>query len=508
MTQDPKAVAARSISSSAYNIGSSTITLGLGFLRQVLLARALLPAEVGDFNNLSLVFLSLLGLLTHLASNQALIHRQEDVQKAATTHFVLNLGLAGLRIILAFLAAPLLRQYYAAHIVQALLALAGLDLFRALNATPSVLMSKELDFRRLALLDVLTSLGMTITAPTMAYLGFGFWSLVGEQAAGVLVRTVMLWGVYRPWKARWSIDWPLARWYLRFGWSMLLSGGLGFLLNQFDDWWAATALGSSAGGFYSEAYGYAGYPRRLVAGPVMDVFFPTYAKVQHDRISLSKTFFRVNSLVLRVGFLFAGMMALVAPEFIRIFPSAKWLPMVPTFRLMLIYTLFDPMIASAGSLAVALGQPQILTRIKAIQAAVFVPLVLLLARYYVPAASAMASFLGLSGYTPLGIEGIAIAADVMLLLGVVLTFRAMRRYVDFSPRRLFGWPLLGVSLGLAAGYVLEWAWALPNDWIALIAKAGLFGGTYLGLLLLVERREYQRNIEIILNLIRRPRHDE
>mgnify|MGYP003931922877 CR=1 FL=1 len=481
------------------------VTLGLGFVRSVLLARFLAPEDFGAVA-LALFFLAITSHLVDFGFAQALIQRQEKVEEAAATHFILNLGTRVLKVAMVLSIVPLLRTIYYTEprLVPTLLAFVAVDLVRVFTLTPSALMTKNLDFRRLAVLNVLSSVVMTGVALAMAWLGFGLWSLVGEQAGGVLTRAVVLNGIYRPWRLRLRTSWPLVKWYFRFGTHLLLSRGLSFLLNQFDDFWAVTTLGYDAGGFYSKAYEYAGYPRRVIADPIMDVFFPTYAKVQNDRERLSKTFFRVNSLVVRAGFLFSGTFALIAPEFVRIFPGEKWMPMVTTFQFMLVYTLFDPLVASAGKLAVAVGRPEILTRVKAFQLAVFIPLVILLARYYVPLVTAAAVALGYLGVYAQGIDGIAIAADVMLLLGVALLFWSVRPFVDYSLRRMFGWPLAGLVVSLAATIALERAMVFSNDWIALTTKGGLFSVLYVGGLLLVERREYVQNVRIVLNLLRRP----
>jgi O-antigen/teichoic acid export membrane protein len=500
---DPKQVAARSVSSSVYNLVASGVTLGLGFLRSVLLARLLLPEEVGLVNTVAMVVLSMIGQLTDFGLSRALIHREEDVEQAAVTHFWLSLAMGGLRALLALLVIPLLQANHDPRVTQAFLVLAGVNLIASLNATPSAMMTRRFDFRRLATLDILSSVMMTLLAPLTAWFGLGFWALVVEQAAGPLSRTIAIWFFFRPWKPQRSLDWSLVRWYFSFGLPIFFSSGLSFLLNQFDDFWAGTVLGYHLGGFYNKAYEYARYPRRVVANPLMDVFFPAYARIRHDRERLSKTFFRVNSLVVRFGFLFAGAFALVAPEFVRIFPGEKWLPMVTTFRLMLLYTLFDPLIVSAGNLATAVGKPQILTRARLAQLIVFVPLVILLARYYPPLVKAVTIALGLPKFPARRIDGIAIAADVMLLLGIVLILRAVRHYVDFSPRRLFGWPLVSLVPAFGVSFYLERVWAFSSDWLSMLVKAGLFTFIYMGLLLLFERKDYLRNLQIVMNLIRR-----
>ena len=318
---------------------------------------------------------------------------------------------------------------------------------------------------------------------TMAWAGFGFWSLVGEQIVPVLVRTAGLWGIKRPWRFPLRFNKEIARWYFRFGSFVFLSSTFTFLLDQFDDFWTGTALGAGALGFYSRAYEFARYPRRVIESPITRVFFPAYAKLQHDRVRLSKAYYRAGGLIVRMGFLFSLVFVLVVPEFIRVFIGVKWLPMVFTFRLMIFYALLDPLVVTSSHLIIAVGQPKILTRIKAVQLLVFVPAVLVLAHYF-------------------GINGVAVAADLMLVTGLVLVLVQVRRFVDFSMWKLLCYPAAGLlSAGGAAILVSQY---LPagSDIVSLLLKGGVAAIVYGGLLLLLERNEYIKNLRAIREIIR------
>jgi O-antigen/teichoic acid export membrane protein len=289
--------------------------------------------------------------------------------------------------------------------------------------------------------------------------------------------------LYRPpWRLSLRLDRRIARQYLGFGKFVLANVQIDYFLDQFDDFWTATSLGSAAAGFYSKAYEFARYPRRVIAMPLQPIFFSAYAQLQDDRRRLSQAYYRLNSLVVRLGFLMALILVLVAPEFVEILLTEKWLPMVNAFRLMLVYTLLDPLIVTAGNLAVAMGEPQILTRIKVVQLVVFVPLVVLLAALW-------------------SIEGVAIAADVMLLVGIAFVFHHMRRFVDFSLRKMFGYPVLALILGGLVGWLVGTQLALVSVWLALVVKATAAFGVYALVLLVLERAEYRRNLNTILNLL-------
>jgi O-antigen/teichoic acid export membrane protein len=481
----PQEVARRTVAGVTTNLTAQIITLVTGFARSVLLARLLFPADIGIVA-LALFFANLISSLATFGLNAGLIQRKTLEPEAVSTHFALRVVFSVLALFVTLLCVPLFRLVYPDRplLVPLIVTLSGVTVIRAATSTPMVLLRRRLAFRRLALLNVASSVMTLIIAPSLALRGLGPWSLVlGEQLTGSLVFAAGVWLYRPPWRPSLRFNRAIARQFLRFGRFVVANLQISYMLDQFDDFWTATALGSTAAGYYNKAYELARYSRRIIAVPLEDVFFPAYARLQTDRLRLSQAYYRFNSLVVRLSFLLALIAFLVAPEFITLVLTPKWLPMVNTFRFMIIYTLLDPIIVTAGSLTVAVGQPNILTRIKLLQLASFVPGVIVLAALW-------------------GIEGVAVAADLMLLIGIVLVLRNVRRFVDFSPKRLFGYPLLALILGAAAGFAASTQLDAGSLWLSLLGKALTAGVVYSAVLLAFERAEYQRNLETVIGLLK------
>ena len=109
-------------------------------------------------------------------------------------------------------------------------------------------------------------------------------------------------------------------------------------------------------GFYSKAYEFSRYSRRVVATPIISVFFPTFAAIQDDRLKLSRAFFRATSLMIRAGAFFSLLIVLLAPEIFTLFLPDVWQPMLLTFQLMMVYTLLDPITLAPHRLLLATGR--------------------------------------------------------------------------------------------------------------------------------------------------------
>jgi hypothetical protein len=106
-----------------------------------------------------------------------------------------------------------------------------------------------------------------------------------------------------------------------------------------------------------------------------------------------------------------------------------------------------------------------------------------------------------------GIVGVAIAVDLMLVVGILLLLWEARRFVHFSVLRLFAAPtlalmvgLLALMVGLLAGRLaLNLPYVLQSDWTSAAVKVAAFSVLYAVILLLLERK----NVKMLLGMVRR-----
>ena len=464
-------IGARAIRGSVWSIGGAAVTFLLGFTRSVLLARLLLPEHFGVVT-LALFYVSLVAQLRAFGLDQALVHRRDADESVRRTYFTLRMGTGALSVIVLALLAPLFGQFYPAMplLTWIVLALAGVDMLRVLDSVQETQLVKDLAFAQLAIIDMVASAVMTVVAPLLAWAGWCVWALVAEQGSGLTARVALAWVVFRRWSPRWGWDGPTARWFWEYGKPTWGTNNLSLLVTRFDDFWIGTTLGGARLGYYSRAYEFAHYPRRVVANPLVDVLSPVFAHLQADRVRLSQAFYRAAYVILRSGFLVTGIFALVMPEFIHLIIGDQWQPMLFTFRLMLIYTLLDALYLLGMNLLFAVGRPRHAQRAVAVRTLVFIPGVMLGAYVW-------------------DIDGVALAADAMALGGGIILCRYVWEVVDFSLSRLALWPTLAVSVAWGGGMLLEAAWVGHGLWVTAAGKVGVFGALYLGVLLATERAQ-------------------
>jgi len=443
----------RSITSVKWNMVSNVVNIVITFVQSVLLAR-LLPIETFGIVAGAASIIGITGGLSNFGLGSAFTYRSketQDIEHTAEVHFTLQLVLNLVWTLLMLAGGVLFIKetsdgFRLAYIVLTLSK-------TALNFTNTAhfLLARKVEHKRLAIVTILDVLLSLVVSVGLAFLNLPLWSLLSGDIVRVFVNVVFLY-MWRPvWRPRFKWTTSTVKYFLSFGSKQVLARFLSDALDKVDDLWTKTYLGSTPLGFYSKAYNFAQYPGLVLAGPVQNVAVGTYAEIAYDRQKLSEAFFQTNALLIRTGFYFVGVLFLIAPEFIRFLIGERWLPMLLTFRLMLPFTLFDPMKKTMANLFIAVGKPEIIVKIRVIQLTVMVVGLYLLGNLW-------------------GIEGIALAVDIMMVVGIILILIKAKEYVDYSLKKFFLTPFIAMMGGLGLGFLFDQLVSplLPNVLSALI----------------------------------------
>lgn len=467
----------RSLTSITWSSIANLAQLGLLFIRSVFLSRWL-PVEVFGIYTAAYAFIAITRIIPNFGMDGAFLHRAKQVQderEAAAIHFTLKLIFTAVWTVAMLLFAFLTPS---AEMTMALYVLIGATAVSHLMQTPSLILARRVVYRRVAIMNIVDAILTIIISLILAQLGLRWdnptlylWALLSSHVVTVALN-ILFFYLWRPiWRPRLAWNAGKMRYFVTFGSKNMLAALLVQLLDRIDDLWVKAYLGNEPLGFYSRAYRFATYPREIVARPITQVMQGTYAELKDRRKQLSQAFFRSNAILVRVGFFAAGLMALIAPEFIILLLTDKWLPMLGAFRLMLVFTLLDPLKMTVVHLMVAMGDAarSISTRL--------VQLVILVIGLFV---------LG-SRY---GLEGVVISVNIMLVVGTILLFRQARDYVDFSLRKLFVLPTAAVVIAMGFGQASMYIPELPqSEWWTAGVKIAVFIPLYTLMFVIFERKE-------------------
>jgi len=468
----------RTVQSSIWNFAVNILQLGLTFVRSVLLARWL-DVDLFGIYAYAASIVALTQIIPRFGMDGAFINRvpeTEDEGQTAAVHFTLITLFSSIWALILWGGGAFAFNQQT-YIPLAVLVLAGL--ISQLTWTPRLILIRRVTHQRLAGISLISAFFSTIISLILARLGAGIWALLSMDLAGAAMNII---GFYL-WRSVWKPEFTWRpreiKYFLSFGRKTLLAVILSNALDRLDDIWTGFFLGDRPLAFYSKAYSFAEMPGKIIGSQIDSVIRGSYAELKEKRVSLSKGFSLANEIMIRSGFFLGGLLFLASPELIAILLGEKWLPMLIPFQLMLVYTLLNPVKASVGGLFIAVGRPELILRARAIQLVVMLAGIFVLGFQY-------------------GIVGVAVAVDIMLLLGLVLQLLLSKEFVDFSWKSLFLTPGLALLGGLLL-YALLSVWVQPGSgWLVVFFKTAVFSLGYFSLYLLME---YDRLSKVYLPLI-------
>ena len=462
-------IAQRSIRSSLYTLSASGFNTIIQLFRSILLARLIAP-EIFGIYSFAASFVLLTSALPNFGMSSALLHRapESEGEEPLCVHFTILLTLNIIWAIAIALIGALIFPQENRWVLWVFLATQFAD---NLVITSRTLLMRRVVLNRIAIIDTLSIVFSTTSALLFAWKGFGIQGLISTDVIAAIVAVLGYLVIRPPWKVRLGWSPTIARYLLDFGYRTFLGNLVGTALDYIDNLWTGQFLGKTSLGYYSRAYTFSSYPRKVLANPINIVASGTYAELKENPKQLSQAFFRANALLVRAGFFMAGLLALIAPEFIYLVIGEQWLPMLDAFRLMLLFTLLDPIRFTLSSLFIAVGKPEKLFWIRLVQLVVMI--------------------VGLFTFgNLLGISGVAIAVNLMILTSIIILLWQARTYVRFSIFRLFGSPTLALIIGLVITYVsIEISGIHGFNLLTGVIKTLVFGIIYMGIIIILEHNE-------------------
>ncbi|MBW2000317.1 MAG: lipopolysaccharide biosynthesis protein, partial [Deltaproteobacteria bacterium] len=241
------------VKGTAWSILSQAVRLLLRLGVVAILARLLTPDDFGLIAMVT-VFTNLLLLLNDLGIPAAIIQKQDLGENQLSSAFWLNLA-EGLAITLIFIAlAPLIAAFYSEdRLIAIVLVLSPTFLIASFGMIQFGLLSKWLDFKSLAMAEILSALLAGVVAIVLAFADVGVWSLVFQALTAAFVLAVLLW-FFCAWRPKLAFKWKHTAEILDYG--LFLTGFQfsNYFNRNLDNLIIGRFLGSESLGFYDIAY--------------------------------------------------------------------------------------------------------------------------------------------------------------------------------------------------------------------------------------------------------------
>jgi PST family polysaccharide transporter len=388
----------------------------LTIVTTAILARILVPGDFGLIG-FSLVLLAFMEVVRGFGINDALIYTDDNLEDAAATAFVMNIGIGAVQTLVMVLLAPLSTRFFDdSRIVDVIRLMSLTFLIDGLGRTHDALLQKELEFRRRFMPDLASAIIKGIASIALAWSGAGVWSLVIGNLVGAATRTLGKWLVLG-WMPRLKFYIDRARELWGYGFYILGFELLNVALEQADQFMIGTFLGAVQLGYYTIAVR---IPEMVIANfsiVLTRVIFPSFAKMKDDRSQLIAGFLGTTKYTAFVTVPMGLGMATVAPELIRVVFGDQWENSINFLRVLALLGTMVTLPWSAGDVLKAIGRPDISTKMLLIEALYTFPLIF--GFVYITRQAIMASFANLIALTITAVFRLGIISRVLEISPIV-----------------------------------------------------------------------------------------
>jgi O-antigen/teichoic acid export membrane protein len=425
------------------------------FAGTVLIARLLGPTEYGAAVVIA-VFGAAALLLRDSGFTQAVIQRRDLTPAIASAlHVVTACTGVVLAIVLGASGTLLARAFADPRYVPFAWCLSLLFIASALSAIPSALLARNLEFRSLVTVEVVSTVCGVGVGVGAALMGWGAAALVLQVTCQGIVQCIGAW-VVSPWlprqRARLS---ELGPW-LRHAGHVTLVQLLTYVAANAPSVIASTAFGPRAAGLYNQAYQLLVVPLQQVNGPLQRIAVPSLARVVGDDDRFRRYFTAIVTLVTLTLWPAFACLAVLAPGIVQALFGPAWAESASIFSVLVISGVCQALGYVNTWMFLATGQ----VRRQTTWALVTRPIVFL------------AILVGL----PWGVLGMAWSASICSALLVVPGFLVARKGTGLSVRDLLAplaLPLVVTAVVAASCWGMSLMFDIMEVWTGLVPVASV-----------------------------------
>jgi len=316
-------------SAAAWSMAAQYCVFAIQFAVSVLVSRLYLdPAEVGLFS-VALAAAMMIAVLQDFGTTRY-VSGQPDVTPArvrAASSIAIGVA-AGIALAIAA-AAPAIASFYnddrlipLLHIVAAAIAAVPI------GSVSAALLARDMDYRGIFAVNVLSALGGGATALILAAQGFSAAALAWAMLVQALLKAIIAQSL-RPVRPALRPSRADAAPILRFGLASLALGINGAIGTKSQDLIVGRMFPLSAVGLFSRAAALAGQLSSLVTGAINAVFYPAFARLRDEGAAFAPPYLRVVAANTAINWAAsAGLAAAAVPLVVLLF-GERWIGVAP-----------------------------------------------------------------------------------------------------------------------------------------------------------------------------------
>ena len=417
----------------------------------IILARLLLPAQFGLIAMLT-IFMAIAQAFLNSGFGSALIQKKDATHVDSCSIFYFNIVVGIVAAGLLCLAAPWIAAFYEEPALTALTRFLSLNLvINSFALIQSTLLVKHVDFKTQLKVSITATIISGIIGVTLAYRGFGVWSLAIQSVTSTLFSTVLLW-FFNNWRPSLVFSFAALKSMFTFGSRLLFSSLIDTVFRNIYLVVIGKIFTATDLGFYSRAKSCIRLSAENLTLSVSRVTFPVFSKVQDDISRLKRGVQKALTTLVFLNFPLMTGLLLIAKPLVLVLLTEKWAPCVPYLQLLCVMGLLYPLHVINLNVLMAKGRSDLFLRLEVLKTILVVIAIAISYRW--------------------GITAMIYGQICVSILGYYLN--------SYYTGRLIGYPLreqvvdllpyLGMAVAMGIGVHCIGLLPFPNNWTLLISQ--------------------------------------
>jgi O-antigen/teichoic acid export membrane protein len=311
------------------NIGWNSLSQMIKMLVQVVsllyLAKMVHPDQYG-LMAIAATFMNFGILLRDLGTASAIIQKKDLDGEITNAIFWINILMGGGLCILLIVIAPVVAQFYNQPKLLWILILLSFNFpLSSCSSAHLALMERESLFRKIAKIEITSSVSALFGALMAANLGWGVFALVLQALMLSSVSSVQIW-THSRWRPFSVLDTNFSSAKSIFGFSANLSAFnfVNYFSRNADSLIVGKFMGASVLGCYNLAYRVMLFPVQSLTYVTSRSIFPILSKYQDDNEKIKHCYFDCVFLILIISAPLMSTIAVLSDDFVNFFWGARW----------------------------------------------------------------------------------------------------------------------------------------------------------------------------------------
>lgn len=318
-------------SSLAWSFASRYLTVALNFTSVVVLARLLTPEEIGIYS-IAVAFFAIGQIIRDFGISEYIIQEVNLTQEKLSSAFTVSLSICWSLAVLFFFISTSVSDFYGRPELSMIFhwLVANFILIPFGTITLSML-KRQMDFKKLLLIEVSSGVVHTTVGITAAYLGYSYMSLAWASVSGTFT-TVFLLGFFRPKQLPWIPGIGQVRAVMNFGARVGWGNMAAYLSKVVPELIVGKAFGAHSVAILGKGLSTTQMFTDLVERAVIQVIAPAFAKTNRINGDLKKAFISSTFAMTGVAWPFFVFFIIMAKPIILFLFGEQWVESVPLLQ--------------------------------------------------------------------------------------------------------------------------------------------------------------------------------